>query len=702
MRYRFYQYLFLLLTMVLVVVGVKADPAPESIVIITEKTHHIGDGRFGTDSDSADRLLMKSEGLTFRAEFVIFEANIEVPVLEIEELYGHDTDNPPLQVLINLRAAGEIHDNGRDLKVPIPVDLLKLNGKKNIIQIVSPSSDNDVDDLEFRNVQLKYRASPAVNSKTTPVTLKASWEPPAGEHPQGWRINNFTKEVIPYKAQAGQKLNLMVDVDAAPGASALPDLNNASVQISVHDMSGSRISRQTLYPTFDSNGIAHLHLDAAQVLSACGSKINHNVLEANVSMTLDGHQSGAVTSNLAHVLRQKLILFIPGVFGSAITVASHPNEEAYPEWSIWGTIEFLWLACQKDGDPASPASRLDLFRSFATTTVYDVEHRIELKNPPGYPTLYHGGTADSNQVPYFIVKAWPYDWRLKVEHHVQSLMRSAGRSASDPVWPPYAAPPSLAEVVREIKKDERYRYYIDDKIALACHSTGGLITRGVLLQPGVERYVDRAFYINVPFWGAPKSYYVFLTGDMGIAFIANKYIRQLAPNIPVVYYLAPSEKYPDTVTAFLTPDKQWPVDRRVPGQPVSVFMDQLIAGARQRGVYPPSSEIDPWNKELEKSARDFQSAISSSPPRIGIENVKVFWSNAGNNTPGSIYLTLTREGVMYHGVPGDGTVPLVSQRADFPQNSLIEIPSHPEHVASPNQPFVWNKVVEILDQQFNP
>jgi hypothetical protein len=131
-------------------------------------------------------------------------------------------------------------------------------------------------------------------------------------------------------------------------------------------------------------------------------------------------------------------------------------------------------------------------------------------------------------------------------------------------------------------------------------------------------------------------------------------------------------------------------------------MDQLIAGARQRGVYPPSSEIDPWNKELEKSARDFQSAISSSPPRIGIENVKVFWSNAGNNTPGSIYLTLTREGVMYHGVPGDGTVPLVSQRADFPQNSLIEIPSHPEHVASPNQPFVWNKVVEILDQQFNP
>lgn len=529
--------------------------------------------------------------------------------------------------------------------------------------------------------------------------LGVHWQKPAGQRPHGWTLEGQSKDIIPIKATPTGQMPLLLDVTEARPSGASLAAANVPVTITVNNrLSGARQFSKTAPVTFDAKGQGVFPLTQTEVMRGCGARVNLNAFEAIVRLTYRNRPLQALSQDLAHVLKQKLILFIPGVFGSRIRVASHPNEEAYPEWSVVGESEFNRLACDRQGEPLSRASRLELFKTFSPATIYDVENRSELREPPGYPKLFCGGKTEDCRVPYFVVKAWPYDWRIKVERHVDSLMGRTHRPEGDPVEPPYVSPPSLREIVKDIKNNYWYRHYVDDKIAIACHSTGGLITRGVLTESGAENYIDRVFYIDVPFWGAPKAYHVYLTGDMGIAFIRDNFIRQLAPNMPIMYYLAPSEQYPDPVTRNLRPGPTHGVDRRSPGQPVSLFMNQLIAGGRQGGEYPAAGSIDPWNSQLEAAANAYHNNLVTRPTRLALSNVKVFWSNSQkNDTIGTLYLTAENEFASLK-IAGDGTVPVSSQRADFPAASLVEVETHPEHVPSPNEPFVWRKIVEFLGE----
>ncbi len=226
------------------------------------------------------------------------------------------------------------------------------------------------------------------------------------------------------------------------------------------------------------------------------------------------------------------------------------------------------------------------------------------------------------------------------------------------------------------------------------------------------QYVDQVFFIDVPFWGAPKAYYVYLQGDM-LPVIADKLMRQLAPNTPIVYYLAPSEQYPFPVAITQTHFDETPplvgeADTRVRrnvGQSVSSFMNALMDEARRSGGYPSKRNIDPWNIDLERDARLYHASVQGEPV-IHWSNCYVFFSNSLNHdTPGPVYVVpgITRvKNFAYEKIEGDGTVPLASQRADFPDKCLIEIPTHPEHVPAPNEPFVWKTIIQKLAESAVP
>jgi hypothetical protein len=519
------------------------------------------------------------------------------------------------------------------------------------------------------------------------------WERPQGAPRFTYTASGSDTAVQPIRFGARGTLGLLLGVNGIP----LQQLADSPVTVriaSIHQAAGQGRTIEVARPgkTLDYgwDGMAAIDLVTEKLLRDSGTKINQNLFEATVQ--LGG--KGAVSTNRLHVMRQKLILFIPGVFGSEISVNRNSKIElAFPSLSLnlVGAQPFSWLECGANGAPlrGNEAAKLDLFRTYESmgkslSTVYAVEQQQPVIEPEGHVRLLVNG----NPFKHYLVQPWPYDWRLRLEGSVDRLMASGTRAASDPVRPPYVAPPSLQQIVAAAMREHPL---MDSKAALACHSTGGLITRGALMRPGIEETVDRAFFINVPFWGAPKAYYVYLTGDMGIPLVANELMRTIAPNTPIVYYLAPTELYPDPVTVNGRNEVL-----RSPGQNVGIFMSQMVREARALGRYP--NGIPPWNPTLEASARAFHASIQGEP-RIGWQNCRVFWSNSRkHDTIGWVWVDQQLKAIKSWPTDGDGTVPEKSQKADFAAHPecLVEISTHPEHVPAPSDPVVWRRIVSEL------
>lgn len=454
--------------------------------------------------------------------------------------------------------------------------------------------------------------------------------------------------------------------------------------------------------TFDSTGTATLVLHQDGVLDALHSEMNSNVIEAKLVLDYDGTAVEATTSNVLHILRQKLILFIPGVCGSEIWVANHPKEKAFLAMSLemnpLGTQPARWLACDLNGDPVrgNEAVKLDLLREYSIgvtlQTVYDVEHRDATSQGL---TLTR---SDGLKVPYYWVQPWPYDWRLRLEGAVAALAGLNGQG-SGPTRPPYSAPPSLSRIIAEAKKDHPF---LDEKVALVGHSTGGLITRGFLTRPeaaaAATKFVDHAYFVDTPFWGAPKVYYVYLTGNDMVPVISSDRLRHLAPNLPIVYYLAPSEQYPDVVAFAQGPrDRVTDTVRRSEGQKCGGFMGKLVAMARSKKLYP--NDVDPWSNTLEMAANAYHRSIRGAP-RIGWDKCLVFVSNQGSQSTRGPVAISGKNGLLGGDTVirslmtnGDGTVPLVSQKADAPESRIRAIPRAPIHAAAANEDYVWEQIV---------
>ena len=170
----------------------------------------------------------------------------------------------------------------------------------------------------------------------------------------------------------------------------------------------------------------------------------------------------------------------------------------------------------------------------------------------------------------YMLEAFSYDWRGDLTKTAKSMMQK----------------------LRELQQRLRKRDDTDDQIAIAGHSTGGIIIRRMLGEPGADSLISHAFFLNVPFRGAPKALSVFVSGrdppggDPMIPGMDAHSMLAIAPTAPIVYHLAPSAKYPTPVVEIL-PD----------GVPAGPLPDRerekaaLIDAALRRGILHPVAPV---------------------------------------------------------------------------------------------------------------
>lgn len=515
-----------------------------------------------------------------------------------------------------------------------------------------------------------------------PASIRLIWSHDEGPSAEGWTLESEpTRKVAPLRYQANKSARLVVSAYGA-GPSELTDQPSGLTASSPL----GRADQVAIELKFDDAHVAIVSVPVKTLLTMTGTGVNRNLLEAQTRVLVGAKSLPALTENRLHILRQSLILFIPGVFGSEISVQTNSTEStAFPAMSlnVVGEQPFLRLFCGTNGLPlpGNEASKLDLFRKYATETVYDIEKQPAILNPSRHPHIIVNG----KRLQHYILQPWPYDWRLRLEGTVNELYKSGTRAEGGSTMPPYRVPPGMQECLDTLRTRNPL---IDSKVVLVGHSTGGLIIRGAIKSTSAPSRIERAYFVNVPFWGAPKAYYVFMTGDMGIAIVADELMRQMSPNAPIVYYLAPSEQFPGQVAVL----GGAPVTRSV-GQDVGAFMKQLVKDAQALGLYPT---LDPWNSSLEISARNFHRSITGEPA-IGWDRCRIFWSEGtAANTASRLLVDKVGRKIRTSPILGDGTVPSVSQKADWPASSLIENPARPLHVPAPNSAFVWEKIVDDL------
>jgi hypothetical protein len=500
---------------------------------------------------------------------------------------------------------------------------------------------------------------------------------------------------------------VFLGIDLAPGALLNPQV--ARIELIQHNTDGS-ITRNSSIPfSPGQGGQLSVTFDMTDILAGLNTSVNTNLVEARVTIAGGGQTLPVFSSNLLHMASQKVVLFLPGVAGSEIVTAGFPNELSFPTWSVgfpFGVNEFERLNCDRAGLPVASGQsvRVRLLEKFTAlkivdpitiaVKVYDVRNRKEMSQATGHPLLRK---PDGTLLLHYNVVPWPYDWRLRLESAVEFLLGNTpfGANVGAPL-------PSITKVLADAQATAPL---LDDKIVIAGHSTGGVIVRGLLSRPEAANLVSKAFFMNVPFFGAPKAYFVYLTGEF-LPFIAEDLLRRMAPNLPIVYYLAPTERYPDPVARL--PSGQ--VIGRRPGQNVgNEIVKPLVALMAEK--YPDT--LPRWNDALEAAARTYHASITT--PVIGWDKCVVYFSRtAPNQTPGPVFTvddsgggggSEGAPGAVFDGknvarddIAGDATVPEASLKGDSPANRQRQISGGPDHTGAPSTSFVWLDVAGELSR----
>jgi hypothetical protein len=124
------------------------------------------------------------------------------------------------------------------------------------------------------------------------------------------------------------------------------------------------------------------------------------------------------------------------------------------------------------------------------------------------------------------VFTFPYDWRYGVsEGNVEAL----------------------AEKIKSIKIQTG-----SEKVNVVAHSTGGLLLKKYIMDHPTDHYVNKAVMVGVPNLGSPKAIKTLVQGDnFGVVGLSDEEMKKIAENLPVVYDLAPNQKYYDTKGSYV-------------------------------------------------------------------------------------------------------------------------------------------------------
>jgi hypothetical protein len=404
----------------------------------------------------------------------------------------------------------------------------------------------------------------------------------------------------------------------------------AKVIIKVFNLWGDVTWGQT-HPTpvvieskLSADGTCDLEIPAEQVRKwldpkgPLGGRINENLLDFTfecpslVPKTEHG-VGGPIrgqSSNRIFLYRKKLILFLPGVFGSQVRVLTPDGRELgfpnfFPEpdefqkfvseqsgigelglrignFVSGANLELGALECDKAGQP--------LLRPLKPTLLSIRVELLSMKLPViGGPKVYDVfNKCHQASFEYFTckskfrgpsitlvhLKVLAYDWRCDLTESAVTLAKQ------------------VAEIHSQAKDSLQLRTDFDDEVALAGHSTGGVIIRRALKEPGMKAMVSHAFYLNVPFLGAPKALGVILTGqdppggDRMVDLVQPESLSALSLGMPIVYHLAPTANFPGRVA--ITPHRPF-------SESPSIELDKsdLVNAAIDCGFLLPASYVSP-------------------------------------------------------------------------------------------------------------
>lgn len=531
--------------------------------------------------------------------------------------------------------------------------------------------------------------------------------------------SGMAKPVIPVRADGIVQLSVLVTQPSPdPGiTSAWVIVTARNLHPSVQQTPGAVYREQQ---PLDQSGAATLSISVPTILRALAAAPNTNIIEANVRVCYRGKIVAAVSSNYLQVVRERLIAFLPGVLGSEIDVdingtgtTAFPPSVPFPP--INGT-DISRLAF--DPQTLLPRYRAHALRLFTTywglVTVYSIETPFNTaRASAALPAVTYSG---SPPIEFFQMRPWPYDWRLRLDRHIETLQGNATGPGLG------FTSPSITAMLADARANSRFMH---DRVALAGHSTGGLIIKGALgprYGQAFSSLVDRAYFINTPFTGAPKAYYALMTGEMVDGILPATEMRQIAPFLPITYYLSPAPgyqdpnvqnivmRYPHAVTGTLQFAR-----RRDNARSAAPFMDSAIvaAGNRTRWIRPLGEAADSFHRENRRVA-----------PVIGWRNSRVYYGTLqGFTTPGSVRVNGVDD-VVFITTRGDGTVPLSSLAGapnEIPGGSrdtfalgaaaderLEETPGAPAtrtvvvegndvvHDQAANNPEIWRKIIAHL------
>lgn len=400
--------------------------------------------------------------------------------------------------------------------------------------------------------------------------------PPAPGLPKGVRY-------LPVKRRDGidQHPTLIISIQLLPPLREqnlrVPSWEGTPVDVEVfnrHPVGGGAEPKVLLHGKLDSSLACRIEVKPDAVKAWLGPKgtlkalVNENLLDFKFTLkgVIDSGKpvSGQSRSRLFLYCR-KTIVFLPGLFGSQVQFTTPDGQVlGFPDFwddprldpakqpQMYGAPTFNpaiipsrfqrvdVLECDDKGVPLIPCPKPTLLMLMGVvTSPFKAVHEARMKLLPKVPEDFR----------LYTLITYPYDWRADLTDAAAALIKHINglRTAATGLT---AAPDT------------------DDQVAVIGHSTGGVVIRRALApiagsecssgvdpavrdaaRPPADKLINFAFFLSVPFAGAPKAGSVLLTGrvqpggDNQIPFIVPESLVAISLSMPIVYHLHTSAQY---------------------------------------------------------------------------------------------------------------------------------------------------------------
>lgn len=207
---------------------------------------------------------------------------------------------------------------------------------------------------------------------------------------------------------------------------------------------------------------------------------------------------------------------------------------------------------------------------------------------------------------------FPYDWRLNLDS-TKDLLNAR---------------------MEEIKSQTGAQ-----KVNIIAHSMGGLLVKNYMSSYG-NNSIGNLIFVGTPHLGAPKAGKVLLAGDnMGIPWLEEDRLKELAGNYPALHQLLPNQRYFDTFLGYI---QKYGTDTFLNHQDTRDFITDKNSSSLMMALAENF-----WSKNLEN---------------IDFSGVNVYnFSGCSSSTQAGYRLKSDNTSIGSIGyISGDSTVPLVS------------------------------------------